>query len=497
MSGASALSSWALDKNPMAKTITLAYQLNCTHSPAVRILDTQETKDLVACLKKASVENLLQVQLHSTWFVPSFGPVIDQSTLNAKNIEILESSVFRRSFQDDKELVSESKHAWNVLNVSSELAGKMWKNFQPERTDTINHYGPPRGQIKPDAIERRRLESTALIFDNIPVVVGYPSTDPCSSNFPRSMYDLFHSYSNRSAILGQSNFEDRQYSFHQTSRKFLSKSKSNATTNDSLALTSKEVRFLRTFTQNLFTFHRQKIYDVLLYHYRDWESRSKHTGGSDQEVDEEGSDEDNLDSFSIEELLVDGLYLSPLMRMLKARISPSVAQQNPVWVYSFDDQPPDSGNWFSGSDYYEDRPSRIRRSKSCFNYESLVSDVLKADKRSDDGLPNEPRLMDEENARLLRAVVDLHLSYSFGLETGRESKRQPGSHRNSVRFWIDKLINFIHTGLVAICTFSARKPSACLTVTITGSEYRVFPGVWGGFPVVCNGFPGLGITSLK
>lgn len=463
MSGASALSSWALDKNPMAKTITLAYQLNCTNSPTIRILDNQETRDLVACLKKASVNSLLRVQLHSTWFVPSFGPVIDQSTLNAKNIEILESSVFRRSFQGDQEPVSESKHAWNVLNVSSEIAGKMWKNFQPERTDPINHYGSQRSQIKSDATERRRLESTALIFDNIPVVVGYPSTDPCSFNFPRSMYDLFHSYSNRSAILGKSNFEDRQHSIQHTT--FHSKSKPNTTTNDSQALTpmSKEVRFLRTFTQNLFTYHRQKIYDVLLYHYRDWESRSKYTGSSHRDIVEEGNESGNLDSFSVEELLVDGLYLAPLMRMLKARVSPSVAQQNPVWVYSFDEQTPDSGNWFSGSDYYEDQMSRIRLSKSCFNYETLVSNALKVDKRPDDSLPSKPRLMDEENARLLRAVVDLHLSYSFGLEGGPESNRQPGSHRNSVRFWIGKLINFIHTGLVVIfCRFSARRPGACL-----------------------------------
>jgi len=30
-------------------------------------------------------------------------------------------------------------------------------------------------------------------------------------------------------------------------------------------------RLLRTYVQNVYTFHRQKIYDVLAYHYTDWE----------------------------------------------------------------------------------------------------------------------------------------------------------------------------------------------------------------------------------
>jgi len=30
-------------------------------------------------------------------------------------------------------------------------------------------------------------------------------------------------------------------------------------------------RLLRTYVQNVYRFHRQKIYDVLAYHYTDWE----------------------------------------------------------------------------------------------------------------------------------------------------------------------------------------------------------------------------------
>jgi len=30
-------------------------------------------------------------------------------------------------------------------------------------------------------------------------------------------------------------------------------------------------RLLRTYVQNVYRYHRQKIYDVLAYHYTDWE----------------------------------------------------------------------------------------------------------------------------------------------------------------------------------------------------------------------------------
>ena len=37
-------------------------------------------------------------------------------------------------------------------------------------------------------------------------------------------------------------------------------------------------RLLRTYVQNVYRYHRQKIYDVLAYHYTDWEHPVNHPG---------------------------------------------------------------------------------------------------------------------------------------------------------------------------------------------------------------------------
>ena len=44
-------------------------------------------------------------------------------------------------------------------------------------------------------------------------------------------------------------------------------------------------RLLRTYVQNVYSYHRQKIYDVLAYHYTDWEHPINQPGNTDGHVE--------------------------------------------------------------------------------------------------------------------------------------------------------------------------------------------------------------------
>lgn len=94
--------------------------------------------------------------------------------------------------------------------------------------------------------------------------------------------------------------------------------------------------FIRTFVQNLFRYHRQKLYDTLDYHYTNWERRR------DPQVIRDG----------LLELLSDGLYLAPAVEM--SRYHAVLPDAAPSFVYSF--QSPfgalgwTSGGWSRGSE---------------------------------------------------------------------------------------------------------------------------------------------------
>ena len=73
-------------------------------------------------------------------------------------------------------------------------------------------------------------------------------------------------------------------------------------------------RFLRTYVQNVFRFHRQKIYDILAYHYRDWE-RPRDPG------------------LNIIDLISDGLFVAPAIEMIRLHASLN-GHRASTWMYS-------------------------------------------------------------------------------------------------------------------------------------------------------------------
>lgn len=76
----------------------------------------------------------------------------------------------------------------------------------------------------------------------------------------------------------------------------------------------RKTQIIRSYVQNVFRYHRQKIYEILDHHYTDW------THTSDQI-----SNRDN-----ILELLSDGQYVAPLMEMTNQH-----EQTADTYLYSF------------------------------------------------------------------------------------------------------------------------------------------------------------------
>lgn len=98
--------------------------------------------------------------------------------------------------------------------------------------------------------------------------------------------------------------------------------------------------FLRTLVQNVFRYHRQKVFDILAYHYRDWERPR--------------------DPVMLREnlagLVSDGLFAAPTIQTV--RYHASLTGAAPVYLYSFSYSPTpydaksrwETGAWFYGSE---------------------------------------------------------------------------------------------------------------------------------------------------
>lgn len=111
-------------------------------------------------------------------------------------------------------------------------------------------------------------------------------------------------------------------------------------TDDSLRNGGRGQVFLRTLVQNVFRYHRQKVYDILAYHYRDWERPR--------------------DPVMLREnlagLVSDGLFVAPTIQTV--RYHASLAGAAPVYLYSFSYSPTrydakvrwETGAWFYGSE---------------------------------------------------------------------------------------------------------------------------------------------------
>ncbi|XP_067014007.2 uncharacterized protein [Anabrus simplex] len=69
MSG-TALSDWALTRNPIDYTIQVAHALNC---PA--------TAELLTCLRKKRLKEIMNITVHASQFITPFGPVVDGNTV--------------------------------------------------------------------------------------------------------------------------------------------------------------------------------------------------------------------------------------------------------------------------------------------------------------------------------------------------------------------------------------------------------------------------------
>jgi len=88
-------------------------------------------------------------------------------------------------------------------------------------------------------------------------------------------------------------------------------------------------RFLRTYVQNVFEFHRQKIYDILSYQYTDWErGTSEWMVASKDRLGDGRSGPDHL-----LELINDGQYSAPAVDV--ARLHASQNDAAPTYVFSF------------------------------------------------------------------------------------------------------------------------------------------------------------------
>lgn len=80
--------------------------------------------------------------------------------------------------------------------------------------------------------------------------------------------------------------------------------------------------FLRTLVQNLFRYHRQKVYDILAYHYRDWERPKDAVAMRD----------------SLVSLVSDGLFAAPSIQAIRYHAAlPGAA---PLFLHSFGHTPP-------------------------------------------------------------------------------------------------------------------------------------------------------------
>lgn len=90
---------------------------------------------------------------------------------------------------------------------------------------------------------------------------------------------------------------------------------------------SRRTAFMRTFVQNLFRYHRQKLFDTLDYHYTNWERRR------DLQVIRDG----------LLELLSDGLYLAPAVQV--SRYHAALPGAPASFVYSFQSPLGAVGGW--------------------------------------------------------------------------------------------------------------------------------------------------------
>lgn len=99
---------------------------------------------------------------------------------------------------------------------------------------------------------------------------------------------------------------------------------------------ARRATFIRTFVQNLFRFHRQKVFDTLDYHYTNWERRR------DPQVIRD----------ALIELLSDGLYVAPALEL--SRYHAILPDSAPAYIYTF--QSPfgmlswAAGGWARGSE---------------------------------------------------------------------------------------------------------------------------------------------------
>lgn len=93
---------------------------------------------------------------------------------------------------------------------------------------------------------------------------------------------------------------------------------------DALLSEARGLVFLRTLVQNLFRYHRQKIYDILAYHYRDWERPKDPVALRD----------------SLVSLVSDGLFAAPSIQAI--RYHSGIAGAAPVFLHSFGHTPSNS-----------------------------------------------------------------------------------------------------------------------------------------------------------
>jgi len=75
------------------------------------------------------------------------------------------------------------------------------------------------------------------------------------------------------------------------------------------------LRILRTYVQNSYEFHRQKIYDVVSYHYNDWEKPHNN----------------HMTRNSVVEFLGDSQYVAPTVQLAQLYS----AYCGPTYLYSF------------------------------------------------------------------------------------------------------------------------------------------------------------------